>query len=214
MVRARWLANPVNRTAQQIVMATGNAGKLREIRELLSDQGVEIVAQSVLGVVPTEETGDTFVANALQKARNAAQQTGLAAIADDSGLVVDALDGWPGIRSARYAGVGATDQENIDKILAALQGVENRTAHFRCAAVFVRHAGDTQPLVAEGSWHGEISKTQQGSGGFGYDPVFFDTELMMTGAELTPAQKNSRSHRGQAIRRLAGLMAKERSASS
>lgn len=187
-------------------MATGNVGKLKEISALLSNFGVEIVAQSAYDVVPAEETGDTFVSNALQKARNASRQTGLAAIADDSGLVVDALDGQPGVRSARYAGLNATDQENIDKLLQALQDAPVRTAHFHCAAVFVRSADDSSPLIAEAIWRGEISAVQQGSGGFGYDPVFFDPELQLTGAELPAAQKNARSHRGKAIRRLSAMM--------
>ena len=187
-------------------MATGNAGKLREIGALLSNSGVAVVAQSALDVEPAEETGDTFEANALLKARNAARQTGLAAIADDSGLVVDALDGRPGVRSARYAGVHASDAENIAKLLREMRNVENRAAHFHCAAVFVRHADDKSPLVAEACWHGEISKAQKGNAGFGYDPVFFDPELGLTGAELSAEQKNAASHRGQAIRRLAGMM--------
>ena len=187
-------------------MATGNAGKLREITELLAGSGVSVIAQSSLGVIPAEETGDTFVANALQKARNAAQQTGLPALADDSGLVVDALHGMPGVRSARYAGPQATDQENIDKLLEALRGVTDRAAHFRCAAVFVRNAGDEQPLVTQGRWYGEIAERRQGTGGFGYDPVFFDPELKRCGAELTSVEKNARSHRGQAIRELCSLL--------
>ena len=190
-------------------MATGNVGKLREISALLSNFGVEIVAQSAYQVVPAEETGDTFASNALQKARNASRQTGLAAIADDSGLVVDALDGLPGVRSARYAGLNATDQENIDKLLEALQNAQNRNAHFHCAAVFVRDAQDSSPLIAEATWRGEISEAQQGTGGFGYDSVFFDPELKLTGAELSAEQKNARSHRGKAIRRLAVMMSDE-----
>ena len=199
----------MNKTTNKIVMATGNAGKLREISELLLNFGVEIVAQSAYNVVPAEETGDTFVSNALQKARNASQQTGLAAIADDSGLVVDALDGLPGVRSARYVGLNATDQENIDKLLKMLQNAQVRTAHFHCAAVFVRSAEDSSPLIAEATWRGEISDAQQGSGGFGYDPVFLDPELKLTGAQLSAEQKNARSHRGKAIRRLTAMMSDE-----
>ena len=133
----------------------------------------------------------------------------MAAIADDSGLVVDALDGLPGVRSARYAGLNATDQENIDKLLDALQNAQNRDAHFHCAAVFVRGAQALSPLIAEATWRGEISEAQQGTGGFGYDPVFFDPELKLTGAELSAEQKNARSHRGKAIRRLAVMMSDE-----
>ena len=190
-------------------MATGNAGKLREISALLANIGVEVVAQSALDVEPAEETGDTFEANALQKARNAARQTGLAAIADDSGLVVEALDGRPGVRSARYAGVHASDAENIAKLLQALSNVENRAAHFHCAAVFVRHADDESPLVVEACWYGEISEVQKGGAGFGYDPVFFDPDLGLTGAELSAEQKNGVSHRGQAMRRLGEMMIDE-----
>jgi XTP/dITP diphosphohydrolase len=199
----------VKKTTQQIVMATGNVGKLREISALLSNFGVEVVAQSTYDVIPAEETGDTFVSNALQKARNASRQTGLAAIADDSGLMVDALEGLPGVRSARYAGLNATDQDNIDKLLEALQNVQIRTAHFHCAAVFVRSAEDNSPLIAEETWRGEISEAQHGSGGFGYDPVFFDPELKLTGAQLSAEQKNARSHRGKAIRRLTAMMSDE-----
>ena len=188
-------------------MATGNAGKLREIIELLSNLNVDVVAQAELGVDPVEETGSTFVENALQKARNAARQTGRPAIADDSGLVVDALDGDPGGRSARYAGPEATDRDNIDKILDALSGEHNRAAHFHCAAVFVRSADDETPLMAEGIWRGEISHARRGGGGFGYDPIFFDAESQCTSAELTPKQKNAKSHRGQAIRNLCQQMA-------
>lgn len=199
----------MNKATRQIVMATGNSGKMREIVELMAGTGVEIVAQNRLGVIPTEETGATFVANALQKARNAAKQTGLPAIADDSGLIVAALGGDPGVRSARYAGPQATDAENINKLLDALHGVASRGAHFHCAAVFVRDAADEHPLVAEGIWRGEISAASHGSGGFGYDPVFFDPELGKTGAELTRSEKNSRSHRGQAIRDLCRLLLAE-----
>jgi len=192
----------VKHTNRQIVMATGNAGKLREITELLAGTGIEVVAQATLGVTPAAETGHTFVANALQKARNAAQQTGLAAIADDSGLVVDALAGRPGVHSARYAGLQASDEQNMNKLLDALSNQDDRSAHFHCAAVFVRDAEDQQPLVAEGRWPGLIHARRQGSGGFGYDPVFFDPELGRTSAELTAEEKNARSHRGKAIRAL------------
>jgi len=187
-------------------MATGNAGKLREIEQLLAGTGVVVIAQSTLDVVPAEETGDTFVENALQKARNAAEQTGLPAMADDSGLVVDALQGRPGIHSARFAGAQATDEDNIDKLLDALHDVKDRSAHFHCAAVFVRHAEDGQPLIAQGNWHGEIAAQRQGTAGFGYDPVFYDPELKRCGAELTAAEKNARSHRGNAVRKLCQLI--------
>ncbi len=191
---------------RKIVMATGNTGKLREFEQLLADTGVAVIAQSMLDVVPAEETGDTFVENALQKARNAAEQTGLPAMADDSGLVVDALQGRPGIHSARFAGLQATDQDNIDKLLDALRDVTERRAHFHCAAVFVRHAGDEQPLIAQGRWYGEIATQQQGSAGFGYDPVFYDPKLNRCSAEMTAAEKNTRSHRGNAVRELCHLI--------
>lgn len=193
-------------TTRQMVMATGNSGKLKEIARLLSDTGIDIVAQSQLDVIPAEETGDTFVANALQKARNAARQTGLPAIADDSGLVVDALDGQPGVHSARYAGENATDQDNISKLLEAMKGQANRSAHFHCAAVYVRDATDEMPLIAEGRWHGQIAAAQEGTRGFGYDPVFVDPELGCTSAELTATEKNARSHRGQAITALSQMV--------
>lgn len=204
---------PVKAAARKIVMATGNTGKLREITELLAGTDVAVIAQSALDVIPAAETGDTFVANALQKARNAARQTGLPAMADDSGLVVAALDGHPGIRSARYAGPQATDEENIDKLLQALRGITDRAAHFRCAAVFVRNAEDAQPLIAQGRWCGEIAQLRRGTAGFGYDPIFYDPELQRCSAELTSAEKNARSHRGQAIRALCRLMQAQWSAS-
>lgn len=189
-------------------MATGNPGKLREIEALLRDLDIEIVAQSSLGVEPGEETGQTFVENALQKARHAAAQTGLPAIADDSGLVVAALNGAPGIYSARYAGPGASDSENVDKLLDELGDQSNRDAYFHCAAVFLGHAGDQSPLVVEASWHGTIGHERRGDGGFGYDPVFLDPELGRHSAELTADEKNERSHRGRAIRELAALIAR------
>lgn len=183
----------------RIVIATGNPGKLREIDVLLRDLGVEVVAQGDLGVEPGPETGDTFVANAIQKAEHAARETGLPAIADDSGLVVDALDGRPGIYSARYAGPGASDEDNVDKLLEELDGVDERAAHFHCAAVYVRHAGDPEPVVAEASWHGSISHERRGERGFGYDPVFFVPDAGCNSAELSAEDKNSRSHRGMAF---------------
>ena len=191
----------------RIVIATGNAGKLRELDQMLGGLGIEVVAQSALGIEPGDETGDTFVANALQKARHAASLSGLPAIADDSGLVVDALDGAPGIYSARYAGPGATDEENVDKLLAALESHDHRDAFFHCAAVFIRDADDGAPIVAEASWHGSISRARSGSGGFGYDPVFFVPELGRNSAELSAAEKNARSHRGKAVAALVEQLA-------
>lgn len=191
----------------KIVLATGNPGKLREIQRILGDLGVEVVPQSELGVGDADETGDSFVDNALIKARHASLMTGLPAIADDSGLVVDALDGRPGVYSARYSGADATDESNIEKLLREMQGIpgERRTAAFHCCAVFVS-ADDSTSLVAEGRWAGRILEQRRGTGGFGYDPVFFDPECGRTAAELGPELKNARSHRGKALSALAEML--------
>jgi XTP/dITP diphosphohydrolase len=185
-------------------MASGNAGKIREIARLLEDLGVEVIAQTQLGVSDADETGTTFAENSLIKAQHAADATGLPAIADDSGLAVDALDGAPGVYSARYAG-GAGDEANNDKLLAALDGVTDRGAAFHCVATFVA-PGDSEPLVAAGEWRGAILHKRQGDGGFGYDPLFFVPDCNCSSAELTPEQKNARSHRGQALRKLVELI--------
>ena len=192
---------------EKVVLATGNPGKVREIQRILDDLGVAVVPQSELGVHDADETGTSFVENALIKARHASVMTGLPAIADDSGLVVDALDGRPGIYSARYSGVDATDESNIDKLLRELRRVpgEKRTAAFHCCAVFVS-ADDTTSLVAEGRWTGRILEQRRGEGGFGYDPVFFDPECGRTAAELGPELKNARSHRGKALTALAEML--------
>ena len=195
----------MNERPQKIVMASGNAGKLREISRLLSGLGIEVVAQSDFGVDDAIESGSTFAENSLIKARHAATATGLPAIADDSGLAVSALGGAPGIYSARYSGEGATDDSNIDKLLAELEGVASREAAFHCVATFVM-PDDSPPLVAEGEWRGSIFTTRQGDGGFGYDPVFFDPESGLSAAQLTPEQKNARSHRGQALQKLVVLI--------
>jgi len=193
----------------RVVVATGNAGKLAEIRDLLAGLDLVLVAQGDLGIAPAEETGATFAENALIKARHAAAASGLAAIADDSGLTVDALGGRPGVQSARYAGPGAgtqtRDRDNIDKLLGELRGVapERRTASFRCVAAFVRTATDPAPLCAEGRWDGRILEAPRGSGGFGYDPVFYDPARGRTAAEMPDAEKNALSHRGQAFHKLA-----------
>ena len=189
----------------RIVLATGNAGKLRELQRLLDDLNnldVELIPQSALGVEPGEEPASTFVENALLKARHASLQTGLTAIADDSGLVVDALNGAPGVLSARYAGVEGDDAANNRKLLDELAGFDEsmRTARFRCVAVCMTRAGDPVPLIAEGVWEGRITRSARGTGGFGYDPLFIDPSLGKTSAELTPEEKNRRSHRGQALR--------------
>ena len=188
---------------KKIVMATGNPGKIREIACLLEGLGVEIVAQSDLGVPDADETGTTFAENSLIKAQHAAGATGLPAIADDSGLSVDALDGAPGVYSARYAGDGG-DEANNDKLLAALEGIEDRGAAFHCVATFV--APGEEPLVARGEWRGEILHARRGDGGFGYDPLFFVPECNCSSAELPADDKNRRSHRGQALRKLVELL--------
>ena len=188
----------------KVVMASSNAGKIREIQRLLEDLDVEVVAQSELGVSDADETGTSFAENSLLKAQHAAAATGLPAIADDSGLAVDALDGAPGVYSARYAG-GAGDEANNDKLLAALEGVDERGAAFHCVATFVDPA-TSEPLVAAGEWRGEILHARQGDGGFGYDPLFFVPECNCSSAELSQEQKNARSHRGQALRRLVELI--------
>ncbi|MGM3160882.1 XTP/dITP diphosphatase [Dickeya undicola] len=189
---------------QNVVLATGNAGKVRELAGLLADFGLDVVAQTTLGVESAEETGLTFIENAILKARHAARETGLPAIADDSGLAVDALGGAPGIYSARYAGEDASDRQNLDKLLVALDNVpdEQRQASFHCVLVYLRHADDPTPLVCHGSWQGVITRAPVGEGGFGYDPVFFVPSVGKTAAELSREEKNALSHRGQALRQL------------
>ncbi|GEA05864.1 non-canonical purine NTP pyrophosphatase [Alteromonas sp. KUL42] len=184
---------------EKIVLATGNQGKVREFASLFADYGVDVIAQKDLGVSDVPETGTTFVENAIIKARHAAHETGLPAIADDSGLVVDALGGAPGIYSARYAGENANDSANIDKLLAALDGETKRKAHFFCTLVFMRHAGDPVPLISQGKWQGEILTSRSGDGGFGYDPVFYVPSHGCSAAELEKAEKNRISHRGNAL---------------
>ncbi|KKN48884.1 hypothetical protein LCGC14_0648230 [marine sediment metagenome] len=186
----------------KIVLATGNKGKLREFTQLLSPLKIEIISQAELSVVEAEETGLSFVENAILKARNACEQTGLPAIADDSGLEVDALQGAPGIYSSRYAGENASDQDNIDKLLLELKDVpeSERSARFQCVVVFMRHANDPTPLICHGTWHGRILTEQVGDDGFGYDPVFFVAETDSSAAELSSEQKHAISHRGQAMR--------------
>ena len=189
---------------KRIVLASGNPGKVREINQLLSGSDYEVVPQSAFEVPEAEETGLTFVENALLKARNAARHSGLPAIADDSGIEVDALRGAPGIRSARYAGEGATDEANLQKLLADLEGVPEaeRTARFQCVMVYLRRPEDPVPLIVQGTWEGRILTEPRGAGGFGYDPVFYVPEHGCSAAELTPEQKNAISHRGQALCKL------------
>ena len=193
-------------SAQQIVLASGNQGKIKEIQALLS--GHQVVTQSAFNVKEAEETACTFVENALIKARNAALHCNLPTIADDSGLVVDALNGYPGVISARYAGVGATDQDNIKKLLLALEGVPEaqRTARFICVMVFMAHANDPCPIIAQGVWEGTILTKPVGSNGFGYDPVFWVPDHQCASAELSAEDKNAVSHRGQALRSLTQLL--------
>lgn len=185
-----------------LVLATGNPGKVNELANMLSPLNINVVPQSDFNVGEVAETGTTFVENAIIKARHAALITGMPAIADDSGLEVDGLNGAPGVYSARFAGAGATDQDNIDKLLLELGNNPIRTARFWCVLVLMRHANDPTPLICSASWEGEITLTQNGEGGFGYDPVFFVPTLNCTSAELTKEQKNAISHRGQALKNL------------
>lgn len=187
---------------QKVVLATGNPGKVRELADLLADFGLDVVAQTKLGVDSAEETGLTFIENAILKARHAAQITGLPAIADDSGLAVDALGGAPGIYSARYAGQDASDRQNLDKLLVALKDVPQggRGAQFHCVLVYLRHAKDPTPLVFHGSWAGNITLQPAGEGGFGYDPIFYVPELGRSAAELSREEKSAVSHRGKALK--------------
>jgi len=193
---------------QKVVLATGNPGKVRELADLLGTFGLDIVAQTDLGVESAEETGLTFIENAILKARHAAKITGLPAIADDSGLAVDALGGAPGIYSARYAGEDASDRQNLEKLLTALEQVpdEQRQAQFHCVLVYLRHAEDPTPLVFHGSWEGVITRTAAGEGGFGYDPIFSVPALGKTAAELTKDEKRALSHRGKALKLLLEAM--------
>jgi XTP/dITP diphosphohydrolase len=184
---------------KKIVIASGNPGKLREIRRILEPLGLNVVPQSDFGVPECPEPHVTFIENCLAKARHASLHTGLPALADDSGICVDALNGAPGVYSARYAGEPKSDQRNNEKLIAALANEPNRKAHYYCVIVLVRHPDDPQPLIAEGSWHGEIIDTPRGENGFGYDPYFYLPEFGKTGAELDPDHKNAISHRGQAL---------------
>ena len=189
----------------KLVIASNNPGKLREIGAILAPLMIEVVPQGVLGVSEAEEPYGTFIENALTKARHASRATGLPALADDSGVCVHALGGEPGVHSARYAEAAGTgqrddqDRRNNEKLLHALEAATDRSAHYYCVIVLVRRADDPQPLIAEAEWHGEILPAPRGQGGFGYDPLFLIPELGKTGAELTPAEKNRVSHRGQAL---------------
>jgi len=193
-------------TSEQIVLASGNLGKIKEIQAIL--EGHPIIAQSAFNITEAEETGSTFIENAIIKARHAAFHSQLPAIADDSGIVVDALMGAPGVISARYAGIGASYQDNVQKLLVALEGVpeSQRTARFICVMVFMEHADDPTPLIAQGVWEGFITTDAIGSQGFGYDPVFWVPSHQCTSAELPATVKNALSHRGLAVRNLSTLI--------
>jgi XTP/dITP diphosphohydrolase len=192
----------------KLVLASGNPGKLREIGQLLAPLGIELVSQAELGIVEAEEPHPTFVENALAKARHASRACGLAALADDSGLCVEALGGAPGVHSAYFAGREGSreqrDARNNEKLLSSLK--EDRQAYYCCLMVLVRPGNDPRPLIAEGIWRGQIAKTPRGSGGFGYDPLFFIPALQKTAAELAPEHKNRISHRGIALKKLLGLL--------
>ena len=193
--------------AMKVVLASGNAGKLRELAALLAGLNIELISQSNLNVTPAAETGQTFIENALIKARHASRQTALPAIADDSGLVVRALGGKPGVRSARYAGEAATDADNNRKLIGTLADASDRSAWFYCALVFLQHPQDPSPLLATGQWRGQIIDEPKGANGFGYDPHFLIPHLNKTSAELPPQQKNQLSHRGQAANALVAALA-------
>ncbi len=193
---------------ERIVLASNNAGKVREINQLLADREIAVLPQSEYSVPDAEETGLSFVENAILKARNAAAHSGLAAIADDSGIEVDALQGAPGIYSARFAGAGASDQQNLDKLLEAMAGIPDnrRSARFQCLLVYMRHAQDPTPLICQGTWEGRILHAPRGENGFGYDPVFFVPSEGCSAAELPPEIKNRLSHRGQALQKLLAVL--------
>jgi XTP/dITP diphosphohydrolase len=192
----------------RLVLASSNAGKLREFHRLLAPLGIDVVAQSALGITEADEPHVTFVENALAKARHASAHARLPALADDSGICVRALAGAPGVQSARYAGEPKSDARNNAKLVAALGGVADRSAHYACVLTLVRHEHDPEPIIAEGAWHGTVIDAPRGAGGFGYDPHFLDAATGLTAAELPLEQKNELSHRGKAMRALiARLMA-------
>lgn len=191
---------------RKLVIASNNAGKLKEIQKILSPFDIEAVSQANLGVTETDEPFETFVENALAKARHASRSTKLPSLADDSGICVSALGGAPGVHSARYAGEPKSDERNNQKLTQLLKNHVDRRAYYYCAIVLIRHADDPQPIIVDGSWHGEIVQTPRGEGGFGYDPYFFLPDLNMTAAELPMEQKNAISHRGKALRKLGELL--------
>lgn len=193
-------------TLKKLVIASNNSGKLREIGELLAPLAINVAPQSEFNISEADEPHITFVENALAKARHASRCSGLPALADDSGICVSALGGAPGVNSARYAGEPKSDERNNQKLVAALQNEADRRAYYYCVIVLVRHADDPQPLIVDGSWHGEIIDQPRGSGGFGYDPYFYLPEFGKTSAELTAEQKNQISHRGQALAKLVEIL--------
>ena len=193
---------------KKLVIASGNAGKLREIAQLLSPLAIEVLPQSDFNVPEAEEPYFTFIENALAKARHASLHSGLPALADDSGICVDALQGAPGVYSARFAGDPKSDARNNEKLLEVMQGLSNRAAHYYCVMVLVRSPEDPQPLIAQGSWQGRILEAPRGNGGFGYDPLFLDDKTGKTGAELPLEIKNRISHRGHAMRDMLHLIEK------
>jgi XTP/dITP diphosphohydrolase len=187
---------------KKLVIATGNTKKLKEFERLLAPLGIEVISQSEFNVPEAPEPHCTFLENALAKARNAAKHTGLPALADDSGICVDALNGAPGVNSAYYAGAHKSDADNNAKLIRDLQSVQNRRAHYTAVLALVAREDDPEPIIAEGRWYGEVIDAPRGNGGFGYDPYFLDTELGMTGAEMPIDQKGARSHRGRAFVKL------------
>ena len=190
--------------SQKIVLATGNKGKLREITQMLAGESFEILPQSNFNVREVAETGTTFVENAIIKARHAAKISGLPAIADDSGIEVDALNGAPGVYSARYAGSNATDQDNLDKLLENIDSIDDplRSARYQCVLVLMRHADDSMPIICQGTWEGSLIRNEIGENGFGYDPIFWLEERQCTSAQLAPEIKDQLSHRGIALQKL------------
>jgi len=191
---------------KQLVLASNSAGKVREFTALFAPLGIAIIPQGDLGIAAAEEPYCTFVENALTKARHASEESNLPALADDSGICIAALDGRPGVRSARYAGEEANDANNNAKVIAELHGITDRRAHYVCALVFIRHALDPEPVIVQTQWHGELIDAPRGESGFGYDPHFFIPALGKTAAELDPAEKNKISHRGQALRQLLAIL--------
>jgi XTP/dITP diphosphohydrolase len=185
----------------KLVIASNNPGKLREFQHMLAPLGIEVLTQAQLGISEAEEPHCTFIENALAKARHVSRASGLPALADDSGICVEALGGAPGVQSARYAGDNPkSDRRNNDKLLQDMQSVTDRRAHYYCVLVLVRHADDPQPIIAEGEWHGEIAHEERGDGGFGYDPMFWLPELSKMSSELTHDEKHAISHRGKAMK--------------